>query len=63
MLIEDKFYTTKEIAIILRCCIPTIRRYIKEGKIKGWIYSGKQYLIPKESIEKYLRDHNPESLF
>ena len=60
MNIPVKFYTTEEVAAILRCDIATIRRYIKEGKFKGHIRSGKQYLIPQESLEKYIDEHDPQ---
>lgn len=59
MNIPIKLYTTEEVSAILRCHIDTIRRYIREGKFKDYIMSGKQYLIPYESLEKYLDQNCP----
>jgi len=53
-----QFYTTRQVASILHCDVYTIRRYIKESKFNGCILSGKQYLIPQDSLVEYLNKHN-----
>jgi len=58
MTTDPTYYTTKQIALIIHSGIPTIRRYIKEGKFNDCILSGKQYLIPAESLMEYLNKHN-----
>ena len=55
---KDKLLTTAEVAELLRCGVPTIRRYIRCGKIKNCIWRGKQFLIPERSLEEYLERYN-----
>jgi len=46
-------YTPKDIAEKLQMDIRTIRRYIKEGKLKGALI-GKGYRVRKENLEEFL---------
>lgn len=48
--LDDKFYTIDEISEILKVHHTTIRRAIKEGRLKAFRI-GKKWLIKKEDIE------------
>ena len=50
---NEKLYTTNEVAKILRCHSQTIRRKIRQRKIKA-IFSGKNFLIKEEWLQNYL---------
>lgn len=61
--------STIEVASILRLHPKTVRRYIKEGKLKGKLMPAEKgvrrhsiYMIDEESLEKYINrfisDHN-----
>jgi len=54
---QDNLFTMTEIAKILRCTIPTVRRYIKKGKFKRVVFVDKQFLIYESSLEEFLRNH------
>lgn len=47
---EDRFYTIDEVAELLGLSSQTIRKLVKEGRIKA-IRLGHAYRIPMESIE------------
>lgn len=47
---EDKFYSIDEVAEILGLSSQTIRKLVKEGRIKA-IRLGHAYRIPMESIQ------------
>ena len=49
----ESFYTIGEVANILKSTKPTIRAYIREGKIKGQKVTGKWY-ITEDNLKKYL---------
>lgn len=50
---EDRFYTIDEVAELLGLSSQTIRKLVKEGRIKA-IRLGHAYRIPMESIQ-YLK--------
>lgn len=50
---EDRFYTIDEVAELLGLSSQTIRKLVKEGRIKA-IQLGHAYRIPVESIQ-YLK--------
>lgn len=50
-----KFYTVKEVAIILKKDNQTIRRYEKKGDLKG-IRVGGSLLFKKEDLEKFIEN-------
>ena len=50
----EKFYTLPEIADILRCSIPAIRRRIKEGKLKA-VKNGRAYIVSQSALDSYLQ--------
>ncbi|MDN6291757.1 MAG: helix-turn-helix domain-containing protein [Tetragenococcus halophilus] len=49
----EKLYTTEEIAYILNYDVQTIRRLIREGKIKAY-KAGKEYRVEENDLKKYL---------
>ena len=50
----EKFYTLPEIADILRCSVPTIRRRIKAGTLRA-VKNGGVYLISESALNSYLQ--------
>ncbi len=50
---QDKFYTAKEMADILKLNVMTIYRYIKRGKVKAYKI-GKEFRIEKGEFNKFL---------
>jgi len=50
---QDKFYTAKELADILKLNVMTIYRYIKKSKIKAYKI-GKEFRIEKGEFDKFL---------
>jgi len=50
----QKTYTTKQVAEILQVTIGTIKRYIKDGEIKGAVKVGKSWRISAESLREVL---------
>ena len=54
---QDNLYTMAEVAKMLRCTRPTIRRYIKKGEFKRVVFVDKQFFIYESSIEEFLRNH------
>jgi excisionase family DNA binding protein len=60
MTLDLTFYTTRQVAKFLHKDIHTIRRYVREGKFPGTVYFGKSYLIPENSLVKFLHNHCPD---
>ena len=57
VLSKDKnFYTTKEVAELLKISEYTVRKKIRDGEIKA--EPGKAYRIRKEDLEEYMRDYS-----
>ena len=54
---EERFLTVPEAAERLRVGVPTIRRWLREGKMKGEMIGGKKsgYRISGEEVERILR--------
>jgi excisionase family DNA binding protein len=50
---EDKFYTTQEIADILRVDYMTVYRWIRAGKLEAYQVQ-KQYRIKESDFEKFM---------
>ena len=50
---QEKFYTARELADILKLNIMTIYRYIKAGKLKAYKI-GKEFRIEKDEFNKFL---------
>jgi excisionase family DNA binding protein len=52
---EEKFFTTEQVANILQVHPFTILKYIKQGKLKG-IKLGRIYRIKESDIQKFLEE-------
>jgi len=52
---QKPYYIVKEVSQILALSIVTIRRYIKDKKIKGFYKMGKEYRIEKEDLESFIK--------
>ena len=52
---DEKFFTTEQVANILQVHPFTILKFIKEGKLKG-IKLGRVYRIKESDINKFLED-------
>ena len=50
---QSEYLTVEEAAGKLRLHIDTMRRYMREGRLRG-AKVGKRYLIPATEIQKYL---------
>ena len=50
---QEKFYTARELADILKLNIMTIYRYIKAGKLKAYKI-GKEFRIEKKEFQRFL---------
>ncbi len=53
---QKSYYLLKEVAEILDLSLVTVRRYLKEGRIKGFYKLGREWRIEKVSLEKFLED-------
>ena len=51
-----EFYTTKEVAEMLKVTKKTINQYVREGKIKA-IDMGNQYRFTEEQLEDFVREN------
>ena len=54
MKIENDFYTTVELAKMLKMNVMTIYRYIKSGKLVAHKF-GKEYRVSKVDLERFLK--------
>lgn len=52
---EEKFFTTEQVANILQVHPFTILKFIKQGKLKG-IKLGRMYRIQESAINQFLAD-------
>lgn len=53
--------TSKEVAEKLSVHPSTVRRWIREGKIES-IRFGRDYKIPEEALEKFIRDSTEKGI-
>ncbi len=51
-----EFYTTKEVAEMLKVTKKTINQYVRKGKIKA-IDMGNKYRFTKEQIEEFVENN------
>lgn len=51
-----KFYSLDEIANILHVSTETVRRYVRNGKLKA-IRIGRDYKVSEENLQKMIRDN------
>lgn len=47
---KDKYYTLKEISVMLITPIPYLRKLIKEKKLKG-CFIGRQYIVREQDLK------------
>jgi excisionase family DNA binding protein len=52
---NQSYYIVKEVGEILNLSPITIRRYIKDQKIKGFYKLGKEWRIEKEDLERFIK--------
>ena len=50
---EEKYYTIKEVADMLKVAYLTVYRWIRSGKLPA-VKAGKQYRVKQTDLEKYL---------
>ena len=50
---KDKYYTLKEISVILITPIPYLRKLIKEKKLKGY-FIGRQYIVREQDLKNFI---------
>ena len=55
-----EFYTVKEVSELLNISTPTVRTYIKQGRLKGQRV-GRPILISKENLKEFLQGSSPSS--
>lgn len=55
--IDEIYYTTKEIAEVLKLHVSTVQKYIKKGIIPAKKI-GKNYRISKTNFQKFVKEHN-----
>lgn len=54
---NEKFYTTDEVASVCRVTVWTVREWIKDGKLKG-LKRGRSYLINENDLKAYLEEQH-----
>ena len=54
-MLDEKFYTTEQVANILQVHPFTILKFIKQGKLKG-IKLGRVYRIQESDVQKFLEE-------
>jgi excisionase family DNA binding protein len=57
----DKYYTVEESAALWRVSVPTVRRWIANGRLRVIRLPGGAYRIPIEEIERLHQPYNVES--
>jgi len=50
------YYTIPEVAKELNLSVVTVRRYVKDKKIKGFYKMGREWRIEKEKLEAFLEE-------
>ena len=53
---DNGFYTTEEVAKMLKVHIITVRRWLEAGKLRGH-KAGRQWRIKKQDLEEYLKSN------
>ena len=54
-MVEKPYLTTEDVAKLLELNIGTIRRYIREGKLRA-ILIGREYRVRREDFEEFLEE-------
>jgi excisionase family DNA binding protein len=55
---SKQFYTVEELSSRWCRSIETVRRYIREGKLRATYIGG--YLVPREAVEEFERERTPD---
>ena len=50
---KDKYYTLKEISVMLITPIPYLRKLIKGKKLKG-CFIGRQYIVREQDLKNFI---------
>ena len=50
---KDKYYTLKEISVMLITPIPYLRKLIKDKKLKG-CFIGRQYIVKERYLKNFI---------
>ena len=50
---KDKYYTLKEISVMLITPIPYLRKLIKEKKLKG-CFIGRKYIVREQDLKLFI---------
>ncbi len=56
----DELMTTEEIAQELKYHIETVRKWIREGKLKATRINRKEYRVRRSELERFLAEKQPE---
>jgi excisionase family DNA binding protein len=56
----DELMTTEEIAQELKYHIETVRKWIREGKLKATRINRKEYRVRRSELERFLTEKQPE---
>ncbi len=49
-----RYYTTKEVAELLRLSPITLSRWMREGKVKGIHFGRRRWRIPESEVERLI---------
>lgn len=52
---EDKLLTVTQVAERLAVCGDTVRRWLKEGSLRGYRIAGYRWRIPENAIDEFLK--------
>ena len=53
---QERIYTPQELALVLKCDITTIYRYIKGGKLAAFKL-GKSYRVREDDFERFIQEN------
>jgi excisionase family DNA binding protein len=56
----DELLTTEEVAQELKYHIETVRKWIREGKLKATRINRKEYRVRRSELEKFLEEKQQE---
>ena len=53
---NEQYYTTEEVAKMLKVAYLTVYRWIQDGKLKAY-KAGKQYRVKKEDLNRFITSY------
>ena len=56
---EKKYYSTEEVSRMLGLHVNTIRRHVKEGRLKAYRF-GRQWRFTEEDLQEYMQPDTGE---